>query len=535
MLTSFKKQNITYLILLTVLFLILTTSLFATQSPWWDQLQVGPHAVGFRTIEKYDYSRSFLPGTDYFGNELENETARPIQICIWYPAKSLENPITMVYGEYVFPAPNDNRFFNFVSDMQQRELGLTFGLLANNQALVFDAMNTPLNGIRDAKTADGTFPVVIVYPDYRGGYCQNIILFEFLASYGFVVITSHSVGTTTLNITGSAADMETQIRDREFSFATVADLPFIDKTKVATLGMSSGSLAALIHQMRNNNIDAVISLNGAFISDGLTDSLIQNIFYDPSHMTVPLLNLYTSEGGTLNLSILDSLTFSSRYSYNILKANPLDFTHYNIMSQAAGTSDSTQESAFQTLHVISSYTLNFLKAHFKKDEQAKMFMNSSPEKNEFASEQISATFLASENPPPTSEQFLDIIQNYGVTKAAELCDEFDLCNPTHPIMDGPSFTRLGYQFLQRGETENALIILKWGTHAYPNSANAWDSYGEVCMSSGDNELALENYKKALEILPADSTINPALRTAIQDNVPGIIERLEQEIQENKEN
>jgi len=77
-------------------------------------------------------------------------------------------------------------------------------------------------------------------------------------------------------------------------------------------------------------------------------------------------------------------------------------------------------------------------------------------------------------------------------------------------------------------------MFRMGVNAYPNSANAWDSYGEACMADGNNELALQNYRKALEVLPNDSTINPQLRDAITNNIPATIERLEQLIAEQAE-
>ena len=83
----------------------------------WGDLEPGPYAVGFKTIEKYDYSRVSRPEHDYFGRPLDGERARPIQICIWYPAESTTELPPMVYGEYVFPYPENSRFFDFLSEV----------------------------------------------------------------------------------------------------------------------------------------------------------------------------------------------------------------------------------------------------------------------------------------------------------------------------------------------------------------------------------------------------------------------------------
>ena len=44
-------------------------------------------------------------------------------------------------------------------------------------------------------------------------------------------------------------------------------------------------------------------------------------------------------------------------------------------------------------------------------------------------------------------------------------------------------------------------LLKFKVIAYPESANTYDSLGEAYMVNGDKELAIQNYKKSLELNP----------------------------------
>ena len=60
---------------------------------------------------------------------------------------------------------------------------------------------------------------------------------------------------------------------------------------------------------------------------------------------------------------------------------------------------------------------------------------------------------------------------------------------------------LGYQILQTGKTKDAIEIFKLNVIAYPNSFNVYDSIGEAYMMDGNNELALLNFKKSLELNP----------------------------------
>jgi Flp pilus assembly protein TadD len=60
---------------------------------------------------------------------------------------------------------------------------------------------------------------------------------------------------------------------------------------------------------------------------------------------------------------------------------------------------------------------------------------------------------------------------------------------------------LGYQKLQAGKTGEAIELFKLNVQAYPESANTYDSLGEAYMKNGDRELAIQNYKKSLELNP----------------------------------
>ena len=60
---------------------------------------------------------------------------------------------------------------------------------------------------------------------------------------------------------------------------------------------------------------------------------------------------------------------------------------------------------------------------------------------------------------------------------------------------------LGYEILKTGKTKDAIEIFKLNVIAYPNSFNVYDSIGEAYMMDGNDELAILNFKKSLEINP----------------------------------
>jgi tetratricopeptide (TPR) repeat protein len=60
---------------------------------------------------------------------------------------------------------------------------------------------------------------------------------------------------------------------------------------------------------------------------------------------------------------------------------------------------------------------------------------------------------------------------------------------------------LGYQLLGQKKLKEAIEIFKLNVEAYPQAANPYDSLGEAYLQAGERALALQNYKKAVELNP----------------------------------
>jgi tetratricopeptide (TPR) repeat protein len=80
---------------------------------------------------------------------------------------------------------------------------------------------------------------------------------------------------------------------------------------------------------------------------------------------------------------------------------------------------------------------------------------------------------------------------------------------------GPNGTELmmnavGYIYLFKGDTEHAIEILTLNSKLFPNSFNVFDSLGEAYAQAGQKELAIQNYKKSLELNPNSDSGKKAL-------------------------
>lgn len=100
-----------------------------------------------------------------------------------------------------------------------------------------------------------------------------------------------------------------------------------------------------------------------------------------------------------------------------------------------------------------------------------------------------------------STEFFQVLNNKGAAEAVKLFNEKRKSEPTWLPFSETRMNNLGYQYLQSGQTKEAIELFKLNVLVYPESANTYDSLGEAYMINGDRELAIQNYKKSLELNP----------------------------------
>ena len=96
------------------------------------------------------------------------------------------------------------------------------------------------------------------------------------------------------------------------------------------------------------------------------------------------------------------------------------------------------------------------------------------------------------------ENFIDGNDIIGAQKWLE--EQESLKNLTVNKLEG-YFNDIGYFLISNNKFKEATFYLKLNTVLFDNSANAWDSLGEVYFFSGKYELSIETMKKALEVNP----------------------------------
>jgi CubicO group peptidase (beta-lactamase class C family) len=70
---------------------------------------------------------------------------------------------------------------------------------------------------------------------------------------------------------------------------------------------------------------------------------------------------------------------------------------------------------------------------------------------------------------------------------------------------------VGYRLLQTKRVKDAIEIFKLNVEMFPQGFNTYDSLGEAYMVNGDKNLAIQNYKKSLELNPKNTGAVEALK------------------------
>lgn len=255
-------------------------------------LDYGPNAVGFTVVEALDSSRAFRPQRDFRGR-LAAETARPVQVSIWYPAVASPGAARMSAGEFRLLRETEVDFDLALTDSDAERLRadfidavVGFGQEPTAAARVWDGA-TP--AIRDAQPLPGPYPTVL-YLTAAG--VSNPLLPAYLASHGFVVASFPSNGRMTdrsLEFSPNALTLDTDIDDAGFVHSLLRRLPHADTRRLAVASFSSGSLAALLWAMRDMQVGAIVAVEGWERYRRGADIIVESVHYEPHRVRVPFL------------------------------------------------------------------------------------------------------------------------------------------------------------------------------------------------------------------------------------------------------
>ncbi|HEY2120347.1 MAG TPA: serine hydrolase [Candidatus Acidoferrum sp.] len=108
--------------------------------------------------------------------------------------------------------------------------------------------------------------------------------------------------------------------------------------------------------------------------------------------------------------------------------------------------------------------------------------------------------------PPTPKRTLrhdlgETIAKNGVEAAIAQYRELKRANSPNYTFDENALNGLGYTLLGKDRTADAIVIFKLNVEEYPKSGNVYDSLAEAYAKNGQKQLAIENYRKSVELDP----------------------------------
>ena len=103
--------------------------------------------------------------------------------------------------------------------------------------------------------------------------------------------------------------------------------------------------------------------------------------------------------------------------------------------------------------------------------------------------------------PPLFLEAFDVYASEGKEAARQFLEPF-----VGDGIDGLSLTAgqlhfLGYRLMGRGPLEQAIDVFELNAEMFPDVANVWDSLAEAKIEAGDQQAAVELYRRALAVDP----------------------------------
>jgi len=339
----------------------------------------GPHPVGFRAVYQSDDSRSYVRTTPGL------PISRPIQTLIWYPATVSAKP--MRYGEYAEFSVTQQDFKQTPEAIQAAFRELLKWLPLKGESLEFELARRQW-ATRDAPASAGKFPVVIYAPSVGGAAYENTDLCELLASYGYVVLASHSEGKDDNGMTMDRAGIDLQAGDIHFLMAYAQKIAAADTTRIAIFGYSWGGISNAFAAVDKPNVRALVFLDGTirYFAKFVDDAKLNR----GASFSMPTLYFssakvnFKNEPGKVEAGdkLLQGLTSGKRYQLEMNRMNHGDFSSLTIrLTPPESYTSATPQEVSASYGWMARYTLQFLDATLKGDRNASTFMAQSPSAN----------------------------------------------------------------------------------------------------------------------------------------------------------
>ena len=478
------------------------------QSEFWGELKAGKYAVGFRAQYLQDVARAY--DSDYAPLGLAAvKKPRPIFVAVWYPAANRNDAVmerSMVYRDYLTAVSSAGAggAAEFAARLRRHTrdsaveymLGKEFDKLTEDDRVAWEEIQaTPVFAIKDAVPAAGKFPVVIYHPGLGGTYEDNLVACEYLASRGYVVLSS-AYQPADSSVLGIDGDMATSFADLNFLLRHAAGLPFADISKVAAMGHSYGAQAMLAWRAQPNSaLDAVVFLDSTVEYRPLDEFAGFKAALEQNRKSAAPVMMFADARRQPHLEAFDRyLAYAPRYDVMVDGMEQNDF-----VSQGAVRKGETVRRNYEA---ICAAIGTFLDAHLKGDAQALASL-----RNPAGAGPLQVKYSEAQRLPPTGAQIARLYTAEGPLNTEVLST---MVKSVEPELVNEAADLLGEQ----GRSREALGLLTWSVTVLPKSALLRAALAEGVAAMGDKAGARKNYEQALALMEEDHTMEAGEKAAL---------------------
>ena len=477
----------------------------------WRKLDPGIYSVGYKVIYEYDYNRTIKSKYNYKKELITENNYRPIQISIWYPAKIDLDSSLMSYSEYIIT--RGSRFdYSMVTQEAKKQIIDRYTNSVNfynqsktkNEDITDYIINRKTKAYKNATPKKGNFPLIIFCSGGGDTPDSFDVLFEYLASHGYVIAAIPSNGMFNNQPSYNLIDEESQIRDMEFAMSYMRNFPNADINNVCSMGYSYGGIINVLFALRNFDIKAVLCLDGSICLKDRDRSVKILPYFNPSRLKIPFMNMARKVHDEQDFNFYNNLKYSDAYLLHFNQMEHYEFTSRPLVRDFESINSKRNENVIsigRDNELVYVYSLHFLNAYTKDDITSLSFIQNNPEQNGISKRILEIDLKKSMEIPPTGKNFCEYIKNEGVEKGLQVYYKAKDNDPEIVLFDRNEINSFGYEFLDEGKIEDAIKIFQLFVLEYPEISNSYDSLGEAFAKNKNYKEALYNYRKALKINP----------------------------------
>jgi dienelactone hydrolase len=377
----------------------------------------------------------------------------------------------------------------------------------------------PVLATRDAKPSVGRYPVLICAPGQGYPAFDNSVLAEYLASHGFIVLASPSMGPEGRDMPDNLAAMDTGSRDLEYLLGYAQSLPQADPDRIAAMGFSLGGSSAALFTLRNARVKALISLDGVLRDDRYLTQLQAFPQFLPEGLRAALLWIACGPASSLPGFGEGSFQEQAKYAERVKAVFP-GLLHHDFSSMSSLQRRRAQSPAKDWSSATASYEaacrliLGFLDSHLKGVAQK---LDQEP------AALCKVTFRPAKKAPPTVMDFHETALREGLPKASELVQ---ILKKEHPNLL-PSFedpmVLMGYEALGTGSVQFALQLFALTVEIFPDSIDGSYGLGKAHMAEGAFNQAEPHFGAARSKVERDPKIAVDQKAGILARIDKILD------------